>query len=187
MKLIFLAVIFFLGCSLNYSRATPAALPERPELKVVFLKLQTLKPSEAVSFIESQGFLIGEGSNRKTRMFTGRLDGDSMHIFVQKKRRRSANVKYRIEIIKNNVNWNHVKDHIYSMEDKLKNWLNKSPIYRVTQAPKICLGMELKCLKLAKMEYKISWLYVDIDQREVFVELYLNESANIVIYLNARR
>lgn len=177
----FLAAILFLGCTLNCSGVTLAAVPARPELKQVFLTLQTLEPKEAAAFLQSQGFVKGERASRKMLLFTGRLDGDSLHVLVGKKRRKSGNVTYRIEIIKTNFNWYQVKNHIYGLEFKLKDWLDKSPVYRVTQAPKTCLGTELQCLKQGKMEYRISWRYSDTEGREVLIDLYLNERGNMVI------
>ena len=177
----FLAAIFFLGCTLNCSGVSSAAVPIRPELKQIFLTLNNLHPKEAVAFLESQGFVKGERASRKMLLFTGRLDGDSLHVLVGKKRRKSTNVTYRIEIIKTNDNWYQVKNHIYGLEFQTKEWLDKSPVYRVTQAPKTCLGIELQCLKQGKMEYRIHWFWSDPVKGQRFLDLYLNELGNIVI------
>ena len=177
----FLAAILFLGCTLNCSGVSSAAVPIRPELKQIFLTLNNLHPKEAVAFLESQGFVKGERASRKMLLFTGRLDGDSLHILVGKKRRKSGNATYRIEIIKTNDNWYQVKNHIYGLEFQLKVWVDKSPVYRVTQAPKTCLGAELQCLKQGKMEYRINWFWSDPVKGQRFLDLYLNELGNIVI------
>ena len=177
----FLAAILVMGCILNCSKVSLAEVPARPELKQVFLTLQTLAPKEAVAFLESQGFVKGERASRKMLLFTGRLYGDSLHVLVGKKRRKSEKVTYRIEIIKTNVNWYQVKNHIYGLEFKLKEWVDKSPVYRVTQAPRTCLGAELQCLKQGEMDYRIQWFWSDPVNGQRFLDLYLNKLGNVVI------
>lgn len=179
MKIDFLAAILFLGCTLNCSGVSSAAVPVRPELKQVFLRLQTLAPKEANAFLLASGFEKGPSPNRRTSLYVGRLDQDSIHVFFFKKRRVSSVNMYQIEIVKSNFNWYQVKNNIYSLEFEIKSWLEKSPVTRITQPPRDCLGNELHCLRKKNFQYQVSWNWLNPQDQTLI--LYLNEEANAVL------
>lgn len=126
------------------------------------------------------GFEQGSSPNRKTILFVGRLDQDSIHIFFVKKRRMSSINMYQIEIVKSNFNWYQVKNNAYELEFKIKSWLDKSPVTRITQPNTNCLGNELNCLRNNKIQYQISWSWIDSKGKEKTLILYLNKKANAV-------
>ena len=187
MKANLLAAIFLIGGTIFNSWVSFGALPTRPELKQVFLELLVLAPTEAEKYLMSTGFKKVPSAKLKSVLFAGRLDQDSVHIFLVKKRLISPFNAYEIEIIRQNLNWYQVKSGIYELEFEIKDWLKKAPVTRITQPPRECLGNELNCIQNKNMQYKISWLWFDLNEENRNLELYLNKSANIVIYLKARR
>lgn len=87
---------------------------------------------------------------------------------------------YQIEMVKSNFNWYQVKNNAYELEFKIKSWLKKSPVTRITQPTTNCLGNELNCLRNNKIQYQISWRWIDSKGKEKTLILYLNKEANAV-------
>ena len=177
----FCATILLLGCSLNNLWGSSAELQIRPKLKMVFIDLKSMKLDRAEKYLLENGLKKEEKSTRKFIKFVGRLDQDSVHIYLIKRKRKGPAFAFKIELVRPNTNWYRVKNNIYDMEFEIKSWVQKSPIYRITQGPRDCLGDELNCLKHGKMEYKISWLWYDDLERENSINLFLNEEGNTII------